>query len=175
VAERRNAYLLILGHREGLAWVLRNQKMAFSAARASDGKRLAVGDRLYLYTSRGCFHNPTRDRGRVIGEATVASELRALPETLLIGEREFAYTCDLELESLAPFRQGVVIANLVSDLKTFPDASTWSFKLRRPLLLLEAGGCHADRAQAGPARRPAARDNRRLPRVDRAARHSLTR
>jgi hypothetical protein len=137
VADRRNAYLLILGHREGLAWVLRNQKMAFSAARASDGKRLAVGDRLFLYTSRGCFHNPTRDRGRVIGEATVASELRALPEPLLIGEREFAYTCDLELESLAPFRQGVVIANLVSDLKTFPDASTWSFKLRRPLLPLE--------------------------------------
>jgi len=38
----------------------------------------------------------------VIGEATVASKLQALPEPLVIAEREFAYACDIELESLAP-------------------------------------------------------------------------
>jgi hypothetical protein len=137
VADRRNAYLLILGHRQGLAWVLRNKKMAFSAARSSDGKRLVIGDRLFLYTSRGCFGNPTRDRGRVMGEATVVSKVHALSEPLVIADREFAYACDIELSTLAPYRQGLAIADLVSELSIFPDAATWSFKLRRPLLPLE--------------------------------------
>ncbi|HKF79950.1 MAG TPA: hypothetical protein VKB17_03920, partial [Thermoleophilaceae bacterium] len=64
-------YLLILGEREALAWVLREQRMAFSARRARSASALTLGDRLLLYTTRGCFHNPTRDRGRVIGAGEV--------------------------------------------------------------------------------------------------------
>jgi hypothetical protein len=74
------SYPLILGHRARLAWVLGHSRMAspdgFTDARARKGERPDVGDRLFLYTSRGCFGNPTRDRGRVIGEAGVAGPLR---------------------------------------------------------------------------------------------------
>jgi hypothetical protein len=56
------AHLLILGDRDALRWVLRNERMAFEAHRRKDVTRLAVGDTLFVYTMRGCFHNPTRDR-----------------------------------------------------------------------------------------------------------------
>src|SRR5437016_3637867 len=93
-------YLLILGHRAGLAWVLKNSRMAFTAGRASEGAQLAVGDRLFLYTSRGCFGNPTRDRGRVIGEAEVISPLRQRSRPLRIDGREFTHDCEIVLKCL---------------------------------------------------------------------------
>jgi hypothetical protein len=50
--------------------------MAFPSYRAREVAPLRVGDPLFLYTTRGCFHSPKRDRGRVIGiaEATSAAE-----------------------------------------------------------------------------------------------------
>jgi hypothetical protein len=129
-------YLLILGHREGLSWVLKNSRMAFTASRASEGERLAIGDRLFLYTTRGCFGNPTRDRGRVIGEAEVVGRLRRRPTPLSIGGRNFTHDCRIALASLAQFRKGIVIAELVPKLEVFPDERSWSARLRRPLLPL---------------------------------------
>jgi hypothetical protein len=136
MAAAPQTYLLILGHREGLAWVLRNSRMAFTESRAAEGAQLTVGDRLFLYTSRGCFGNPTRDRGRVIGEAGVTSALRRRREPMEITEQQFTHDCQIELKSLAPFREGVVIADLVDQLEAFPDRRSWSFRLRRPLLPL---------------------------------------
>jgi hypothetical protein len=130
------SYLLILGHRAGLAWVLGNSRMAFTDARAREGERLDVGDRLFIYTSRGCFGNPTRDRGRIIGEAEVVRPLRRRRQPVAIADQEFTHDCQIDLKSLAPFREGVVIADLVDQLDVFPDPRIWSFRLRRPLLAL---------------------------------------
>jgi hypothetical protein len=135
-AQAATSYLLILGHRAGLAWVLGHSRMAFTDARAREGERLDVGDRLFLYTSRGCFGNPTRDRGRVIGEAEVAAPLRNRRQSVAIAGQRFTHDCQIDLKSLAPFREGVVIADLVDQLEVFPDPRTWSFHLRRPLLAL---------------------------------------
>jgi hypothetical protein len=66
-------YLLVIGEREASAWILRESRMAFPATRRAEVDQLAVGDRLFLLTTRGCFHNPGRDRTRGIGRATVAS------------------------------------------------------------------------------------------------------
>jgi hypothetical protein len=65
------SYLMPIADREPLMWILHERRTAFPSYRRSDAERLAAGDRLLLYTTRGCFHNPTRDRGRVIGVATV--------------------------------------------------------------------------------------------------------
>jgi hypothetical protein len=132
----RATYLLILGHRAGLAWVLGNSRMAFTEARIKEGQRLAEGDWLFLYTSRGCFGNPTRDRGRVIGEGEVLTTVRRRRVPLTIMRQEFTHDCQIMLKSLAPFGQGVVIADLVDQLEIFPDRRNWSFRLRRPLLRL---------------------------------------
>jgi hypothetical protein len=110
--------------------------MAFTESRAVDVVGLRPGDRLLLYTSRGCYHNPTRDRGRVIGEAEAREAPTRLAKPICIGEREFSSACDIELKSLAPFREGVVLADLVARLEVFPDERSWSARLRRPLLAI---------------------------------------
>ena len=61
-------HLLVIGEREALVWVLSEQRMAFPAHRAAEAVALAPGGLLLIYTTRGCFHNPTRDRGRVVRE-----------------------------------------------------------------------------------------------------------
>ena len=63
------SYLLPISDREPLIWILREQKTALPRYRRRDAERLTTGDRILLYTTRGCFRNPTRDRGRVIGVA----------------------------------------------------------------------------------------------------------
>ena len=101
------SYLLVLGEVTALAWVLAEQRMAFSAQSRSQAMALGIGDELLLYTTRGCFHNPTRDRGRVIGVAVVKSDIRELPEPVVFGERRYVTGCNLSIQGLAPFRGGV--------------------------------------------------------------------
>jgi hypothetical protein len=65
--------------------------------RRREAEALEVRDKLRLYTTRGCFRNPTRDRGRVMGVATVARAARDLGEPVRFGEREFPIGLDLTI------------------------------------------------------------------------------
>ena len=132
-----SSFLVIISERRALAWVLSSRRMAFPAHRLSEVSALARGDGLFLYTSRGCFHNPTRDRGRVIGLARAASGVAALDPPVVLADREFAYGCDLDIESLAPLHVGVDLAAMVPELATFPNKTGWTTRLRRPLVPLE--------------------------------------
>lgn len=132
----RASYLLILGDREAVAWVLSEERMAFSRNRAASARELIRGDRLLLYTTRGAFHNPTRDRGRVIGVASVASEVEELDQPIRVAGREFEFGCDLVIESLARLGEGIQLAPLVQQLRVFPQPAAWSAQMRRPLLRL---------------------------------------
>ena len=51
-------HLLILGERDGLRWVLENERMAFPAHRRAQLSHVRPSEDLLLYTTRGCF--PTR-------------------------------------------------------------------------------------------------------------------
>jgi hypothetical protein len=132
----RATYLLIIGDREALAWVLTGEQMAFPPTRASAARQLRIGDRLLIYTTRGCFHNPGRDRGRVIGTAAVESPVEQLDRPVVIAGREFTTGCSLIIESLAPLGRGIELAPLVPDLDVFPEPNSWSAYMRRPLLAL---------------------------------------
>jgi hypothetical protein len=138
VAPATTTYLLILGEREAVAWVLQEKRMAFPSGRATAARRLKIGDRLLIYTTRLCFHYPSLDRGRVVGTAVVESEVGALEPPLTIAGREFTTGCSLIVEGLAAFRQGVELAPLVPLLSIFPNPATWSIHMRRPLLALPA-------------------------------------
>jgi len=81
------AYLLVLGDRDAIAGVLREQRMALSPRRRAGVAALAVGDRLFLCATRSAWHRPARDRGRVLGVATVASPVQVLDEPLEIAAR----------------------------------------------------------------------------------------
>lgn len=132
-----SSYIHPIADREPLAWILREQRTAFGVHRAREAQALEAGDVLFLYTTRGCFRNPTRDRGRVIGRATVTSSARRARRPPSFGGREYPYLVDLEIESLAPLREGLELAPLVGRLEqTFPDPRSWSVRMRRALVPL---------------------------------------
>ncbi|MCC2265542.1 MULTISPECIES: hypothetical protein [Streptomyces] len=128
-------HLVIISDREPLAWVLGTQRMAFPAGRAASGLP-AEGDQALPYTTRGCYRNPTRDRGRVMGLAVVTSPVETLTEPVVFGERRFTSGCALRVEGLAPVRDGVVLADLVPRLEVFPEERSWSIRMRRASLPL---------------------------------------
>jgi hypothetical protein len=129
-------HLLILGERAGLAWVLTREQMAFAQHRRAEAGQVSVGDEFLLYTTRACFHNPTRDRGRVIGRAHVESSVTPLEKTVTIGGRDFELSCSIRLDQLLPRGEGVILSELVSELVVFPNPNAWSALLRRPVLTL---------------------------------------
>lgn len=133
-----SAHLLVIGEREALVWLLSKQRMAFPAHRAAEAGALTPGDLLLIYTTRGCFHNPTRDRGRIVGEATVASDVKPLQQPVVFQQRQYAIGCRLTLGGLAPRPQGVELAPLVRQLQAFPDPATWSVRMRRTVVPLPA-------------------------------------
>lgn len=90
---KQTSYLLVFSNEEGLSWVLRNSRMAFTQGNATRAGKLRPGDRLFLYTSRLCFRNQHRDRGRVIAEAEVKGALRKRSQIVVIAGREFTHDC----------------------------------------------------------------------------------
>jgi hypothetical protein len=128
-------YLLPIADRDPLIWILRERNTAFATHRRREAARLDRGDRLLLYTTRGCFRNPTRDRGRVIGIATVKGRPRELVEPVRFGSREFPLKVDFRFDVLLPRDEGIELAPLVPTLpKTFPNPAAWSAWMRRALV-----------------------------------------
>jgi hypothetical protein len=131
------SYLLVIGDRDPLKWVLAEQRMAFPALRRAQAAALEVGDELLIYTTRACFHNPPRDRGRVMGLALVSSKVHDLDEPVIFGERRYTLGCTLDVQGVASLRDGVELSPLVPKLHAFPNKHTWSVWLRRPLVRLD--------------------------------------
>lgn len=133
-----HAYLLPIADREPLAWIIRDQRTAFAEHRAREATALEPGDVLLLYTTRGCFRNPTRDRGRVIGRAVVTAPADRSRRAPKFGGREYPYVVELSIESLVPLREGVELAPFVSRLRrTFAEPATWGVRMRRALVPLD--------------------------------------
>lgn len=130
----RGFFLLVISNRQALRWILSEQRMAFSPSRNKEPDTLFQDDKLVLYTTRGCFHSPARDRGRLIGTATIASPPRALQSAVVFGNRIFDRGCALRIDRLVPADRGPELANLVERLGTFP--GSWHSHIRRALVPL---------------------------------------
>jgi hypothetical protein len=131
-----NTYLLVIGEREALAWILRNQRMAFPNGRREAAARLAPGDNLLLLTTRGCYHNPGRDRTLIIGSAVVTSEVVPLDEVTHLAGRDFTTGCELRIDSLARMHDGLDVVRLVDRLDVFAKKHAWAAYLRTTLVPL---------------------------------------
>ena len=129
-------YLLPISDREPLAWIVAEQRTAVGVHRRKEAEALEPGDRIFLYTTRGCFRNPARDRGRVIGIARVARAARTLDEPIRFADQEYPVEVALQIESLAPRRTGVDLAPLLDRLVSFPKGNAWSAYMRRALVPL---------------------------------------
>lgn len=147
-------YLLVIGDRAGLSWIVSNGMMAFPSIRRRDASALKVGDGLLLYTSRNCFNNPTRDRGRVVGEAVVRTPVESLVPPIELVGRAFTSGCTIDIQSLAPVRTGVELAGLVDYLDAFPNPRSWAIRLRRSLLPLTAHDARLLRKELAMVTRP---------------------
>lgn len=134
MASDGQAFLLTLGSREGLRWVLQTGRMAFTSS--SGALQLEVGDRLFLYASRRCYGDRVGKRGLLIGETKVSSKVHSLDRSINLGGRSLSYECGIDVLRLTPFGEGVDLAELVPRLRVFPDARWWSARLRRSLLKL---------------------------------------
>jgi hypothetical protein len=130
------AWLLVIADREALAWVLRERCMAFGRHRAREARALAPGERVFIYTTRGCFRNPTRDRGRIIADASVASRATDLDPPLELGGRAFVVACPLRIPCMTPLRAGVELAPLLPRLHSFAGAANWRGRMRHTLVSL---------------------------------------
>ncbi len=131
------SHLLILGDRDAIAWVVSRKQMAFTSDRArAASAAITAGDELFLYSTRGAFHNPTRDRSRVFGRAVARSAVEQLANPVFLLGRKFTHGFLFALEALAPPRLGVDISELIPHLSTFPNKTGWAMSLRRPLLTL---------------------------------------
>lgn len=128
-------YLLVIAEREALAWILRDERMAFPSWR-TPVERLAIGDSLLLLTTRGCYHNPGRDATLVMGRAEVTSLPVTLDNPVMVAGRTFPIGCDIDLQTLAPMHEGVALAPLVERLEVFPNKPAWPATLRRALVPL---------------------------------------
>jgi hypothetical protein len=135
MARSRGAFLLVVSDRQALGWILREQRTAFPPGRSRLPRALEPDDRLVLYTTRGCFGNPSLDRGRVIATAVVSTPVRDLPEAVVFGGRAFTSGCGLVINGLVPWRQGPELGPLVPRLRTFPAA--WPVHLRAALVRLD--------------------------------------
>lgn len=133
----KNPHLAIIGDRAALAWVLREQRIAFPEPRYRNAfPHLDENDQLYLYTTRNCYKNPGRDRGLVISRARVVSEMTRTEEPRVVGDRELPLEASLDVEALAPARDGIDLAATVPQLTSFPKPDAWAIYLRRSLFRL---------------------------------------
>lgn len=130
----QNAHLVVIGDREALVWVLENEQVAFPDPRYRNlFPALELGDVLYLYTTRGCFKNPTRDRGRVIGSATVSAAMARSSHPLHVRDRELPLQAPIDINVLASVDDGIDLAHEIPHMTSFPKPDTWSVYLRRSL------------------------------------------
>ena len=128
-------YLLVIGDREAIGWVLTERRMAFPGFGRSEVRALTPGDTLFLYTTRGCFKNPTRDRGRIIASGAARTAVATLDEPVEVGGRSFSVGCDVEFRTATAWPEGVELASIVGELASFAGMErSWSIRLRRPLV-----------------------------------------
>ena len=127
-------FLLILGDADGLAYVLRERRMALTPKRRIP---LARGDTVFLYTTRGIFGNPGAGRGLIIGQAEIISDIVRFENGLRIADRFYTSGCQLAITGLAPLGEGIELRQIIDELETFhPHPKRWAFRLYSSFLQL---------------------------------------
>ncbi len=125
MTSQRSSYLLVISGREALTWILTSQRMAFPGIRSRSASLLRPGDDLLLYATRQCFRSPGRNQSRVIGHAMVSSAVTVLDTAVKFDGRTFPVGCSLNLDVLAPFGNGLELANYVTQMHAFPNKGVW--------------------------------------------------
>ena len=93
-------HIAVISDRKALAWVLTNKRIAFPEPRLKLlFPAFKKGDVLYLYTTRGCFKNPKRDRGRIISKVVATSNMTTNDDPIMIRDRPLPHELAIKIES----------------------------------------------------------------------------
>lgn len=123
-------WLFVIGEENALHWVLAEKRMAFRGH--VNTTRLKPGDLIVVYATRGCWHNPTRDRGQVAAVGTIASPVVAAP--VEVSGEIMPHSCDLAFEVVLPERHGLPFDTLVARLPLTRSRTHWGPMLRRTIV-----------------------------------------
>ncbi|MFF7242336.1 hypothetical protein ACFZBU_00375 [Embleya sp. NPDC008237] len=149
-----STYLLILNAKKPLGWVVSRQRMAFPTGRVRAARALETGDELLIYATSGCFRNPNRGEGLVMGHATITSKVEAMETPVSFGDRTFHEGCSLRMHGLTSYREGVRLRDLVPNLDVFPNKDAWGGRLRRPFLEMPRKDADLIRRELQPMLKP---------------------
>jgi hypothetical protein len=123
-------WLIVLGEKTALEWVLQNQRMAFRAHVPTT--ELRVGAPIALYVTRGAFHSPVRDESHIAALGKITSEVRSEP--VEVAGELYQSWCSLSLEVSSPLRRGLPFRPLVDQLEFIRKKQGWSMYLKRTLV-----------------------------------------
>lgn len=109
--------------------------MAFRGLRRATETAISVGDRALIVTTRSAYGNPAVDETRVRGLARVTGGPRTVGD-LSIGGREFGKVCEIEILTLLPRGQGLLLKNFAHKLEFIRKPEHWGQYIRNPPVLL---------------------------------------
>jgi hypothetical protein len=116
--------------------------MAFGTGQDGRASRIRRGDKLFLYTSRAAFNNPTRDESQLLGLATARTAVARLSRPVVIADRQFVVGCKLHLQVVLPLRRALPFRPLVDRLSFVARKDAWSAYMRSSLIRLPTGDAH---------------------------------
>ena len=123
-------WLVVVGEREALRWIVKNKRMAFREY--INTSEIAARDEMAVYVTRGAFHTPTRDQSQVLALGQFASRPTPRPVTIL-GE-SYPTSVGLRLSQVLPEREGMPFKPLVPKMRFIKKKSGWAAYLRRSLV-----------------------------------------
>ena len=130
-AEELGYWVWVFGEVTALRWVVEHEQMLFAEHQKRRLTQMRSEDRAVLYTTRGAFHNPTRDEARLVGLATVKANPSRREQPVMLSDREFPWACPISIDLLLPERTGASVRDLVPTLDLVKKPHAWSSYFRQ--------------------------------------------
>jgi hypothetical protein len=128
-------WVWVFGEIKALDWVAEMSLMAFASHASTQMARMDRGDVAVLYVTQGARHNPTRDKSRLAGLATVLSK-PTQDQELDIAGRSFSWSCPIRIDLLVDENSGPLVSDLVAKLDLVRQTHSWGAYFRRSPLEL---------------------------------------
>jgi hypothetical protein len=125
-------WIIVIGEQAALEWVLASERMGFRDT--TYVPHIDVGDRFALYTTRGAFHNPTRDESQIVALGEFASKVQH--RAVKIDDCLYPRSCKLHISAQLEPRHGLPFRPLVSQLNFIQSKHGWAATMRRTLVSL---------------------------------------
>lgn len=126
--------IAIVNSPEALAWVVKSQRFAFAAPRASQARRLADGTKLFLYAGARAGLGTSQ----FFAQAMCLGAPEKRVPGVRVGGRLYSSVVHISIDRLAARGRGLPMEEILGQLEAFPSARNYGLYLRRSLLEVSA-------------------------------------